>query len=386
MSTNRPPNCRDALQAAGKPYPKSGCAVCETGGITGCPYDRAESSNAGDTRMKLTADDMVLEMVRLWGEGAATYTQQAAGLLPFIERHIAGQQGEGVGVELLERLLAEIDKISDCTDLDPEDWDGINAAAKTVRTALATRSPQPAICETCNDHGAVGSGQNSEPCPACATDQPAKPAGAVTMPVMEILDRREVTPLCDHVVMGYTEAQMVAYGNAREARQSEECISLSEQVQYLDIKLAEMEAREAAAGGVPAGLEYVMTLVEAAAPGPWLWSENGNIVPEQYTDDCEIAAVYSERDDDGCPINASAIIGAVNWLRANGRNMLAAAIPQQPTAELAVEATGTVDSTTLYTSGECLVEIMLDSILPPHWMDGDNVRVTISPTGGKSDA
>lgn len=90
----------------------------------------------------------------------------------------------------------------------------------------------------------------------------------------------------------------------------------------------ENDAREAAgraAGGVADGLEYVMTLVDAAAPGPWLWSENGNIVPEQYADDCEIAAVYSERDDDCCPINASAIIAAVNWLRANGRSMLSAA-------------------------------------------------------------
>ena len=44
-----------------------------------------------------------------------------------------------------------------------------------------------------------------------------KDAGAVPMPVMEVLDRRAVTPLCDHVVMGYTEAQLIAYGDAREA-------------------------------------------------------------------------------------------------------------------------------------------------------------------------
>jgi len=86
-------------------------------------------------------------------------------------------------------------------------------------------------------------------------------------------------------------------------------------------------------------LEYVMTLVDAAAPGPWLWSENGNIVPEQYTDDCEIAAVYSEREDDGCPINASAIIAAVNWLRANGRAMLGSHFVSIP-----VEATHAVST------------------------------------------
>lgn len=44
-----------------------------------------------------------------------------------------------------------------------------------------------------------------------------KPAGAVPLPVMEVLDRREVTPVCDHVVMGYTQAQLVEYGDAREA-------------------------------------------------------------------------------------------------------------------------------------------------------------------------
>ena len=50
-----------------------------------------------------------------------------------------------------------------------------------------------------------------------ATPQPPKDTGAVPMPVMEVLDRRAVTPLCDHVVMGYTEAQLIAYGDAREA-------------------------------------------------------------------------------------------------------------------------------------------------------------------------
>jgi len=37
----RPVNCRNRLRAEGKPYPKSGCTVCKTGGLTGCPYERA---------------------------------------------------------------------------------------------------------------------------------------------------------------------------------------------------------------------------------------------------------------------------------------------------------------------------------------------------------
>lgn len=36
-----PAQCRNRLQYEGKPYPRSGCAVCKTGGMTGCPYERA---------------------------------------------------------------------------------------------------------------------------------------------------------------------------------------------------------------------------------------------------------------------------------------------------------------------------------------------------------
>lgn len=31
----------------------------------------------------------------------------------------------------------------------------------------------PAVCQTCNDNGAVGSGENSQPCPTCAVDERA---------------------------------------------------------------------------------------------------------------------------------------------------------------------------------------------------------------------
>lgn len=37
-SEQRPKNCRNQLRDDGKPYPKSGCDVCKTGGLTGCPY------------------------------------------------------------------------------------------------------------------------------------------------------------------------------------------------------------------------------------------------------------------------------------------------------------------------------------------------------------
>lgn len=35
----RPNNCRNVLRDEGKPYPKSGCDSCKTGGLTGCPYE-----------------------------------------------------------------------------------------------------------------------------------------------------------------------------------------------------------------------------------------------------------------------------------------------------------------------------------------------------------
>ena len=36
----RPINCRNRLRDEGKPYPRSGCAVCKTGGLHGCIYER----------------------------------------------------------------------------------------------------------------------------------------------------------------------------------------------------------------------------------------------------------------------------------------------------------------------------------------------------------
>lgn len=35
-----PSSCRERLRLEGKPYPRSGCLVCKTGGLMGCPYKR----------------------------------------------------------------------------------------------------------------------------------------------------------------------------------------------------------------------------------------------------------------------------------------------------------------------------------------------------------
>lgn len=54
------------------------------------------------------------------------------------------------------------------------------------------------------------------PVESLGREQPAT-AGEVPLPVMEVLERRKVTDLCDAVVMGYTAAQVIDYGDARAA-------------------------------------------------------------------------------------------------------------------------------------------------------------------------
>ena len=73
-------------------------------------------------------------------------------------------------------------------------------------------------------------------------------------------------------------------------------------------------------------LEDVISDVSKVTAERWRWSTNGNIVPETYTDNCEIAAVYSEHMDDiGVPDNATAIISAVNFIRDHGPALAALA-------------------------------------------------------------
>lgn len=71
-------------------------------------------------------------------------------------------------------------------------------------------------------------------------------------------------------------------------------------------------------------LRSAVAEVGKATPGEWRWSHNGNIILDPYTDDCEIAAVYSEHMDDSCPDNAAAIIAAVTFLRDHGETLAAA--------------------------------------------------------------
>lgn len=55
MTSERPNNCRNALRDAGKPYPKSGCAVCKDGGLRGCPYERPRDEKPMTSERELEA-------------------------------------------------------------------------------------------------------------------------------------------------------------------------------------------------------------------------------------------------------------------------------------------------------------------------------------------
>ncbi len=54
----RPIDCRNRLRDEGQSYPKSGCAVCRTGGLTGCPYEKPGSP----TNANPAADRMIGEI------------------------------------------------------------------------------------------------------------------------------------------------------------------------------------------------------------------------------------------------------------------------------------------------------------------------------------
>ena len=59
-------------------------------------------------------------------------------------------------------------------------------------------------------------------------------------------------------------------------------------------------------------------LLARATPGEWRWSENGNIVTDMPLPECdpEVAAVYSEHDDDSEPANSALICAMHNALPA----------------------------------------------------------------------
>jgi hypothetical protein len=89
-------------------------------------------------------------------------------------------------------------------------------------------------------------------------------------------------------------------------------------------------------------LRDVIEALDRATPGPWNWSENGNLLgdmPNGYDESKEIAAVYTELDDDLEPTNSLAIRLSVAFLRTHAdtlRRALAtlAAVEAAPVVEL----------------------------------------------------
>jgi hypothetical protein len=84
----------------------------------------------------------------------------------------------------------------------------------------------------------------------------------------------------------------------------------------------------------------VVDLLNAATPGEWRWSANGNIMAPGNRDVDEICAVYTERDDDLAPRNAEAIIAAVNFLRKQGASLLSSHQPEVVPASVAAPGGG----------------------------------------------
>ena len=63
--SKRPTLCRNALRDAGKPYPRSGCVVCQNGGMMGCPYDHSPSAHLDEIQDRLaTTPTQALQEVK----------------------------------------------------------------------------------------------------------------------------------------------------------------------------------------------------------------------------------------------------------------------------------------------------------------------------------
>lgn len=158
--TERPMLCRNSLRDAGKPYPRSGCAICKDGGLMGCPYDRPVGANLDDVEALLRQPAMTEEITQADREAAAAISTEA--LRPAILR------GEWDDTAILKALalhrtqarqaaLEEAAKVADgrgifwasvrsidnfgmTTDLSLYLASGANDAATAIRT-LSTPEP-----------------------------------------------------------------------------------------------------------------------------------------------------------------------------------------------------------------------------------------------------
>jgi hypothetical protein len=81
--------------------------------------------------------------------------------------------------------------------------------------------------------------------------------------------------------------------------------------------------------GLSGDLDRVVALSDAATPGPWRWSENGNVMGPGDSEDDEVCAVYTADELTGLP-NAPFIIDAANFIRKYGRRLAGAKAQSRP--------------------------------------------------------
>ena len=61
--SEKPMLCRERLREEGKPYPRSGCSICRTGGLTGCPYRATRAQPPQPQREATEADHQAVQAI-----------------------------------------------------------------------------------------------------------------------------------------------------------------------------------------------------------------------------------------------------------------------------------------------------------------------------------
>lgn len=128
----RPANCRNQLRDDGKPYPRSGCAVCKDGGMRGCPYETYAAvqttlhpiADKREARAQEAARDLRMFLAQrvVLNDDCRTAINQA--FLAFAtaqqQRISEGEVFERLRIMAKQKLPAEMDDEM----LDGADWQG----------------------------------------------------------------------------------------------------------------------------------------------------------------------------------------------------------------------------------------------------------------------
>lgn len=385
--------------------------------------------------MKLTADDLAADIRRINGNHAMGAGGLADALFAAGWGHIAEQQ------DAIAEYIAARDDYEAATK--PPNSHALPRVVsqgdlrvlryREARTALAARSPQHNGSDVVREAIAILRGmptdriEYSEELTAMIgklKQRPAKPAGAVLLPSMEILERREVTPLCDRVVMGYTEAQMIAYRDACVAAAGGvPAMNKAESYRVIKRALGDAIADDAEisihdlARCVVEAIPQQPT-AEPAAEGATHWEENASYLLDRCKHSIRVRegggpenllssliatfmgmeqklAIKAEpagrgaalgfarpADLDGVRRNKDCDASIGVFVQPRRTDTHSVPLYTTPSPEPAVEATGTVHGQSRV---ESMIWIRMDADAPD-WMTVGNTRVTISPTWGKSDA